>query len=253
MDKLVDLFQDFIKRAIAPSAVFFFLLAVAALVDGVFHEKKTTADLVPWLEDLVKSDLAQDLRILGALAFVVVLGTSYVLSLLHQVIFDGTLRRNFDALWSRSETDTLVALREKVVARTQDDLHELHQALSCRFNDYLLYEILGGIDPSSTRLFVDRAKSTGITFVSSMLVLVLWAAHLSRGFQPFAGCLLVLGLLVVLALLWVVGREVVKTEYRARAVRLYVNFLMMPRQRLDALLLSGGRQSEISEPTPKKT
>jgi len=266
MDKLVVLFQDSIKRAIAPSAVFFFLLAAVGLIDVVFHENRTgsvsLASLLEtlldwghedkpfgWFASLLKSGLVKGSWIVGVLALLTVLGMSYVLSLLHQFLFDDRLRGSFDALWwSLSENAALRDLHKKVVTRIQDDLNELNQALSGSFNDYLLYEILGGIDPTSTRAFVDRAKSTGITFVSLMLVLILWAAHLWRDSPSISVTLVVLNLP-----LWLAGREAVKTEYRARAVRLYVNFLMMPRQRLDALLLSGGHQPEISKLLPKKS
>jgi hypothetical protein len=257
MPKLVELFENLIKRTLAPSAAFFFLVAVACLIDGVLHphEGKSVGgviSLVGSLKDFTGPDVLKNKAALVVLSFLALLGTSYVLAIIQKFFVDDRLNANFESKRIfTADNERLKHLRGKVVSRIQSDLKPVKgiEVIEGKyFKDYLLYEILGGIDPTPTNAYVDRAKSFGITAISLVLVLIGWFAHLALYLVEF-GLHSSLYLLVVLIV--AVGssvHEATKAEYRARAIRLYVNFLMMPKERIDALLLGIDVGDLISKP-----
>ena len=84
----------------------------------------------------------------------------------------------------------------------------------------------------------------GIVCVSIILVLLgnILVHHEQLG--PWVAPLL---LLVVLFYWW--GREATVSQYRARALRLYVNFLAMPKERIHRRLLRPGEDATPTSPS----
>jgi hypothetical protein len=202
-----------------------------------------------------------------------VLGVGYGLSAVQQVLFDNRLSRYFHpgpywgwlqgvfgippVRWFRvsfeSEGRALRQLRERVFERIESEprLVRLH-GLGER-TDYVLYEILGGIDPTDTRGFVDSAKALGVVF-SSAIAVTLW--NMAVHFFDLRWWNFLLAALVV-SFYWV-GREATVRQYRARALRLYVNFLAMPPERLERRLLwaddrPGAGSGDASKAGPNDT
>lgn len=274
MDKFFTTFEELIRRGIAPSMTFF-VVALAGdylryLLAGTsawshFAEYRYQA---PFLLDTV-SDAA-----LVLLAVLVVIGSSYALMSLQQVLFDHSLKRNFNVWpkferWRHEDSDVraLEHLRTQVEKRIADaelapdcpgkepapKRPRLGLGEALKPSDYVLYEIVGGIDPTDTRGFVDSAKAIGIVFVSFMLVLAVDAppvfAYLLGGHEttrvPTGDRVLAFAVTALLVgVTYVLGRKATAAIYRARALRLYVNFLAMPANAVRVRLLRLQKQED---------
>jgi len=201
--EIVEKFEDFIKRSVLPSASFmlFFLL-----YDVLFNEQLA----ITFLNNKEHSNLTIGLIIL---AFI---GLTNLLSILQQAIYDNRLKSNFDGLFPwKNENSKLSELREKV-----------NSQLNKNENDYMLYKIIGkGME---TREYVNQSKSFGIMFVSLMMVGLIGfissivkfnkdmnISNISHSFF----------ILIVITVVWYMGRELVKSRYRSRAIKIYTNYL----------------------------
>ncbi len=265
LDKALVTFEDLIRRSIAPSLT---LLAVA-LAFEIFCESLYPSGPGESLNHLFRG-VAYIWGVAGAmssgalitLAILLIIGTSYALSALQQVLFDDRLRRDFEhtgATFLRSvcqrlfgvsgqdnagvtqvdpggsitDIEALKRLRKQVVERlTEMHLDPLPKQQK---TDFILYEILGGIDTTSTRAYVDRTKAIGIFFVSLILVCLGHVVLLRRPGWWVATCS------AVAAFAYGLGYCAICAQYRARAIRLYVNFLAMPLARINWLLLKEAR------------
>lgn len=220
--------DSLVKRGLSSSLVFFSLLFVSEWVIGTFQNGSGPSVLDSW-GDWFRSNLPNTHSTWAAviMAVLLVVGLSYALSALNELIYDNTLRENFDSLienipFNRTVGENLRSLRSAVVRKLEADVPEL---VLPSFSDFYLYEIVGRIVRTPTRSYVDAAKAIGVVFVSAILVgLVELIIHFEslreRGAIGY--------ILAVCVSIYVIGRESVKTQYRSRAIRLYVNFLMMP-------------------------
>lgn len=238
MDKVVKSLEGLLWRSIAPSVTFF---VVAGAVDLLFVELLggSPVDRIhAWF--LMLRVLPDNQALVTVACIFLVIGASYALSSLQQVFFDNLLKRNFDpsprlARWSRaiaSEGLALAELRAKVIERLREEpLLEGLRPIE-ELTDYVLYEILGGIDETDTRGFVDAAKALGIAFASGIVALfVMLVLHWEIMTDAQRGAFTLGGLLLA-AVLYAVGFGATRAQYRARALRLYVNFLVLPPERL---------------------
>lgn len=236
MDKIVQTFEGLIRRGLAPSVTFFVFVLLGDLVRAHLTGTSVRAQAMDCLK-FTGNEAFGSPAVFLTLALVVTLGFSYALTSIQQLLFDNWLKRNFDPATrfsrsARSEARALTELRGKVTRRLRNeaalgDLRELQEV-----TDYLLYEVLGGIDPLDTRAFVDAAKSTGVVFISAIVVLLGNALVFHEQLGPWVAPLV---LLAVLCYWW--GREATVAQYRMRALRLYVNFLAMPSARIQRRLL----------------
>lgn len=250
MDKIVQTFEGLIRRGLAPSVTFFVFVVLGDLIRAHLTGTSVRAQALEYLRFTGKGAFGSPAVFL-TLALVVTLGFSYALTSIQQLLFDNWLKRNFDpsTRFSRSamsEARALTELRRKVTQRLRNepalgDLRELQEV-----TDYLLYEILGGIDPLDTRGFVDSAKATGVVFVSAIVVLLGNALVFHARLGPWV---VLLVLLAVLLYWW--GREATVTQYRMRALRLYVNFLAMPTARIQRRLLRPEEDPTLVPPVKK--
>lgn len=249
MKEVLETFEDLIRRIFGPATALFPLLIAAHWLECVIVNTDACstrhANLVDWLFSLQGSDPR---TILAGL--LLLFGAGYVMAMLHCFLFDHWLHKSFQssALWafasqkleklasrfpinSNSAPIDLAALRTKAITK----LNSLESVspkgwLSSDAGDYLLYEIIGGIDKGSTKQVVDSAKAYGIVCISGMIATIslvpcvslsLWSAFV---------------FLVALYLWWFLGFMLVKAQYRWRSVRHYVNILMWPNQKIDKIL-----------------
>lgn len=286
LEKALRTFEDLIRRSLAPSLAFVVIALTVNLLGaqisrrGVHQRLKDYMGFVEWAAGLKSSGL------IIALTILLVIGLSYVLATVQQVLFDNLLKADFEPLrplfnlWcrrrhknpeeeARRELRALKNLRKEVVERIKK-VHNLDHlfppaALVCftkvrpralaiaipksykagppPFTDYVLYEILGGIDPTPTRPFVDSAKAMGILFGSTILVLV-GNGLFNQDFRTWGR---EVGLGVAAVFSYWMGFNVTATQYRARALRLYVNFLTMPIARIEYLLFKEERDPSSGE------
>lgn len=258
IQKVMGTFEGLIRRSIAPSITFFVLFAAGELVAVELAGGSAVDRWRSWLGAVDWGMVKEASGLVGFLALLLILGLGYGLSSIQQIIFDNLLKKNFapGPLFCRlsksasSEKAALEELRERALRKMaeDDDLSRLAEAE--HRTDFVLYEIIGGIDPVGTRSFVNSAKSIGVVASSAMAV-VLWNL-LSR--WPFGDELSWTGLgkaalLLFLALaIWWIGREATLAQYRQRSLRHYVNFLMMPKERLAGRLYRPDEESFPDEP-----
>ncbi len=256
MDKIVELYEDLIRRNIAPSASLFVLLAIghlmaAAMLSGTPSPSEMVHSWFVAFETLYKG--IASVTLLGGIFFLILVGLSYILSALHQILYDNTLKKNFNTCIFHNNNNALLDdLREKVIYKlnlileaNDSNLH-FPKFESIKPTDYILYEILGGIDSTSTRGYVNDAKAYGIVFISSILVVL----QVAYGYLPTASFRGVL--IFIVPVLFFLGRETVKAQYRARALRLYVNFLAMPDEKILRILRSDKSQTNQTTSSPSQ-
>jgi len=251
IDRVLRAFEGLIRRSIAPSVTLFVLLAAGELIAAELTGWSVRLVWRGWARLLDDSLLSRSTGFFVTVAILVVLGLGYALSSVQQALFDHPLKASFEPgrllriLPSmENERRALVALRTRVLARIGDEPRLLRLAGLEDASDFLLYEILGGIDPTDTRPFVDSAKAFGVVVCSAITVLV-WNLVVYWSGAPVVVRLVLM--LLVLVAYWI-GREATCAQYRQRALRLYVNFLMMPEERLERRLL---RPQEAALPVAK--
>lgn len=238
MDKALQNFEDLVKRGIAPSMTFFVLWAAAEMIRGwltgrslvslLVRDRLTTLrpgeilveEWIPFLEVMARSPVAFTI-----LAILAIVGLSYLLAAAQQLLFDSWLHGDF-TFWAGREEEVVEELRNRVIRRLKREpslhrFHDLGLGPDDRPTDYVLYEVLGGIDTISTRAYVDSAKAMGIGAASVMLLSIAYLVVFA-GDLPWWGLLLLIGLA---ALAFGVGLWSTCAQYRSRAIRLYVNFL----------------------------
>ena len=169
--------------------------------------------------------------ILIAIVFIVFTGLSTLLTILHQFFYDNWIKENYDPIYLfKNEKEELEILREDVIDKLKKEDATFKEK---KLTDYLLYQILGkkakerGEDIKTTR-YVDDVKTIGIFFVSLLLMITI---AISKYFLNVGTLLtlknifLVIGGAVALLILYKIGKELILSKYRSRAVRIYTNFL----------------------------
>ena len=259
MDKVIQTFEGLIRRSIAPSVTFFVIFGAGELIAAEVAGGSAAEAFAGSIEGLAAAFGEAD-GFFAAAAVLLVLGVGYGLSAAQQVLFDNRLKKNFEpgprwawlrwifarrlVRWFRSSVESegraLRELRTQVLDRFEKEPALARFRPVEEWTDYVLYEILGGIDPTDTRSFVDTAKSIGIVF-SSAIAVTLWNLGIHFYDLPWRWRLALLAAVVVFY--WL-GREATAAQYRMRALRLYVNFLMMPTKRLQRRLLLPDEKAE---------
>lgn len=195
---IVEKFEDFLKRSVLPSASFILFLLIFDII--------LNKNIIISFLDEKHSNLTIGLFIL---AFI---GLTNLLSMLQQGLYDNRLKGNFNAtLFWRSENKELDSLREQV-----------NQKLEHSKQDYDLYQVLGKNMDISKR-YVNEAKSFGIMFVSLMMVTFIYLSSLfTLDTFPFLHFIVAI---LFLLISYIIGLDLVKSRYRSRAKRIYLNYL----------------------------
>ena len=203
IELLIKMFEGFIKRAVMPSVSFGFIF----IVEFLLFESSIDENTLSGIKNIFNSLVWNSINIM--LLVIVLIGLSYFLSILNQLIFDNFIKKNYNTLCSKGETLQLEILRKKVIEKVKKKLDYIDNDTS----DYFLYQIVSREltyfkEPTDTRRYVDDTKSIGIFFLSLILVnMILFPT---------------LWLIVLL----VVGHYAIKAKYRSRAMRIYVNYLL---------------------------
>lgn len=214
IDKLLDKFESFFKRAFLPSmAFYFFFILFIYLFKDAFLEKIT---------------LIINEKNFIWIFIVFSIGLSYFLNMLHQLIFDNNIKKNYETkcFWTE-ENKVLRSLRQNVIKEIKNN--EKFKNIDFDFNDYLLYQIIlinkdMDID---TKRYVDEAKTYGIIFLSfilsSVVFLILIRDYLKideKWIVPI--CFYTLwGVICVFILIC----DAIKAKYRSRAIKIYLKYL----------------------------
>jgi len=199
---IIEKFEDFIKRSILPSASFMLFLLI-------FDITLNNHSIITFI-DQKHSYLTIALFIL---AFI---GLSNLLSLLQQSIYDNRIKDFFNAnlIWTNENTK-LDSLRNQV-----------NQKLNKDENDYMLYKIIA--KDMETKEYVNQAKTFGIMFVSLMIVTFINIYSLINTMLFTSDYNYIVGVIINFIFIFIeyfIGKELVKSRYRSRAIKIYTNFL----------------------------
>lgn len=251
VEKLITSFEGLIRRSIAPSVTFIVLALLSDLLYTAWCKCSVWERLQCYRNLVLGGGPHESSAVFIIVLFIV--GISYGLGAAQETLYDNFLKKDFDPVLVRgaslrSEAASLKDLRLRVRERIEQEPALTRFQNLAAPSDFVLYEILGGIDTTSTHSYVDTAKATGIFFISLIIVLVGNALlHLDTLGWPRS-----LLLLALAGACWACGRAATRAQYRARAVRLYVNFLAMPPERLHQLLMKADGGGKPPPPGDKK-
>lgn len=230
MEQLTKTFEDLVRRMFGPAtALLISLFACHALEISMTHNR-TTCSFFTALDLLLSQFSEQKGTVALGYSLLFLLGTGYIMATLLSAFFESRLRKAFHG---GHQDEAFLHLRGLVLTKLKS-----HPRLGSFFyrnqtwlddHDYYLYELLGAIDPMSTRSFVNSAKSYGIVCISI-------AIALSSLIFCSIDWLLAVFILIVLGALYAKALTLLKSKFRARAERLYFNFLLFPDEKIEALL-----------------
>ncbi len=213
-----DRFELFIRRVLFPSSVFIIFISV---IDYYSNSSIIIHNILNFIN-------SNTLSVVMFVAISVILSINYILKFIVQFIFDNFIKIDYNPLFCfrnskfkildrlSIECNHYKKLKEKVISKLKEK-----NIIDSDFdiNDFLLYQILGNILREDTKRYVTDAKEGGVVIVSMMVSLV-WYSYLQHsltwGILSFVG----------VVLLYAVGYFYIKSKYRSRAYRLYINYLI---------------------------
>jgi hypothetical protein len=166
-------------------------------------------------------DFINNIKITESIQTIIIIlfiGWSIIMSILTQVIFDSFIKYNYESNIYTITSDNLTQLRQKVInqlAKENEIFSNIEQS------DYFLYQVISRkisfFEPDTkTNNYVNEAKIGGILFLSIMTAIIINIFLFDSSFW----------LLLVLMPIYFFGHEFIKSRYRARAIRIYINYLI---------------------------
>jgi len=197
--EIVNKFEELIKRSILPSTSFMLFLLI---FDIIFNDN----NIVKYLDKSHNS-------ITIALFILAFIGLTNLLSVLQQAIYDNRLKKDFTgSFFFKNENSNLEKLRG-----------EINTKLNTNKNDYMLYKHIG--KDMDTTSYVNQAKSFGIMFISLIIISLIWSYFYFYKTTEVSLTLQIPIVVIIISIEYFIGRELVKSRYRSRAIKLYTNFL----------------------------
>ncbi|MEA1956045.1 MAG: hypothetical protein U9N02_06085 [Campylobacterota bacterium] len=230
--KFLEKFESFIRRAMMPSIVFFIIFGVVLSV-FLYTRKELYIDSLSVLID--KAFGIEFTLTTFTIFFIFLIGLSHILSMLTQMFFDNNIKEKYNTIfpfvYKKQENKELNNLRSRVIEKLKKDNvifnengcnNQLQKNLEA--SDVLLYQIVGRKlayfeKGTSTNRYVDDTKASGIIFISFIISVIFISAFICEWY-------VVLFLLIVMKCIHIIGLEHIKTKYRSRAIRIYVNYLI---------------------------
>jgi len=207
METLLKQFDSFLKRSMLPSSV---LIVVILLLT---HE-----NLSNYQEYFAKLVDENNIYIVYFLILVSLVAISFIMSILTQIIFDNTMKKNFNAFFFyKHENQLLEKLRAKSIAKLNKESKEFE---GIELTDSFLYQVIGRKlqffkKPTPTTRYIDETKSTGSIAISIMLALF-WQLIQE------CSCLYIFFIIIIYA----IARAYILSKYRSRAIRIYTNYII---------------------------
>jgi len=217
---LLKQFETFIKRSIVPSiSIVFVFIVEYFLLKDLIKDKNFT--------DLVGRFSAENISNSNWIFLVVCLiGLSYFLSILHQLVFDNLIKENYDGWIFKSNNKQLTSLRTLVITKVKKKIKDIEDT---DFTDFFLYQIIGREliyfnKPSSTSRYVDDTKSIGIFALTIIFVNIIFIVLILKETLPSA--LAVILLIILSIVVYGLAFIAIRSKYRSRAIRIYTNYLL---------------------------
>jgi hypothetical protein len=213
----IESLEIFIKRSLMPSSSF---LMIFILFDIYGNDKV----LINFLEK-------EHHTVMIVTIFIIFTGLSTLLTILHQFIYDNRIKENYNGIFLfKDEDKELKNLRNSVTEQLKNEDSKLKVE---ELTDYLLYQILGkkahdkGGDLRTTR-YVDDVKTIGIFFVSLLIIAIISVTKyivISKAIISLPNLLILVITTILLYIFYQLGKELILSKYRSRAIRIYTNFL----------------------------
>ena len=166
-----------------------------------------------------------------SIVFIVFTGLSTLLTILHQFFYDNWIKENYDPIYLfKTEKEELYILRKNVIKKLKEENKQFKEK---KLTDYILYQILGkkakdrGNDIKTTR-YVDDVKTIGIFFISSLLMIIISVSKYFLNIKillTLKSFIIVIVGAIALLIFYKIGKELILSKYRSRAIRIYTNFL----------------------------
>ena len=211
METLLKQFDSFIKRSMLPSSLLVLILLLFSY-DKLFYYL-----------DRLSPYLNQDYTfILIFLFFIFLIAISLVMSIITQLVFDNTLKENFESFFIyKNENRLLKQLREKSIEKLQQETDAFNDI---ELTDYTLYQILGRKlqffkKPTSTKRYIDEIKASESIFFALIISIFV---HLLLNLSVINLLVSSFGIIVTIGITY----EYIKSKYRSRSIRIYTNFLI---------------------------
>ena len=207
---LLKQFENFIKRSLVPSSSFLMFY----MIFDILYNKSS-------LLNFLNQKSHSILLILSML--IIFTGISTVLTILHQFFYDNQLKENFEGnYFFNYENQKLITMRNKIIENLKIQTS----------NDYLLYHMIGKKMKNlkkdiKTERYIDDIKAIGILFISLMIVISITAIHYINSIENFTSLKMsiFISLLFILYPIYYLGKELIKSKYRSRSIRIYTNYL----------------------------
>lgn len=217
--KFLDKFEEFIKRAMMPSVVFFVMFIGMYLLFNYTQNPNNFKTITTQLESIL-SNLISNLNIgTFVLFFILLVALSHILAVLTQLVFDNNIKENYEPeIFKNSELKNLKLLRKEVKEKIKKESPEFKDI---DLTDFMLYQIISRKlrylnEKTPTHRYVDDAKASGIVFIS---IIISFFINTSIYFN--------LTIAISISILtWFVGFTYIKSKYRSRALRIYTNYLI---------------------------
>ncbi len=211
METLLKQFDSFIKRSMLPSSLLVLILLLFSY-DKLFYYL-----------DRLSPYLNQDYTfILIFLFFIFLIAISLVMSIITQLVFDNTLKENFESFFIyKNENRLLKQLREKSIEKLQQETDAFNDI---ELTDYTLYQILGRKlqffkKPTSTKRYIDEIKASESIFFALIISIFV---HLLLNLSVINLLVSSFGIIATIGITY----EYIKSKYRSRSIRIYTNFLI---------------------------
>ena len=213
LEQLFSLFEQFIKRSLVPASAFFAFFLFFDLITGILlHQPplSATTDIIIILTTFGKN--AQLHYLIPIVLLTLLMGLGFLFQVMTQLFYDNWLKGNFNFLSFPDQG--LADLRIKVIEKLKPELEKL--AINSP-TDYQLYLILAPRCKQSLSKYVDQSKAAGIVIICILFDLIV--------ISKFYGYLS-WWLIIPLVLFYFLGFSYIKSRYRSRAIRLYINYLL---------------------------
>ena len=206
MNKLIEIFTQFLKRSILPSSTFVILLTI------IFYDK---------INELLKnfSFIADKPMYLSIVSGFFLISISYIITIINQIIFDNTIKKNFNSLFLYpSDNKLLNKLRNKSIEKLKKETSEFNDI---DLNDFTLYQIIGRKlqffkHKTNTSRYIDEIKSAESIYTSIALILIIYLFFIKLNIWYF----------LLIVILYFLFRSYIVSKFRFRNIRMYINYLI---------------------------
>lgn len=230
IEAIFGIFNEFIRRYLAPSMVFF---SIFAFIGVTFFNIQNNQEFMNMIDKFKDSKW---------FLLMFIIGFSYLVQFLHQHLFDDFIKSSynhsfisrlifkvlikiklykiFNHFYAKTIEASFYSFRIKIFNNLKDKYQSVIKD-NDKEKDYLFYQVLGNknILGDDTRGYVDSAKLIGFIYFSILLTLVL-----IKSLEVNSISYICIGIVAVIG--YYIARHLIISRYRARNIKIYINYLI---------------------------